>query len=494
MKSPQFKLINSFKNLIIFLIIIIKPITKIHSQSIPFELNRNNKLRDEQLLDRGLSIISLTNLFNSYGNHDSVKNGNLKVIILPLFIAQQFNGNIPYGWNDGPIRQSKGYQSLVRIGFNIRHKIFEVQIKPEFLYVGVDSYTKIFPGQSFLKAHLGPISVGVSSENLWWGPGIQSALLMSNNAPGFKHAFIGTNKPIKTPIGYFEFNIIGAKLTSDKNLPYENNYNQPRNINDDWRYLNAYVVSWQPKWIKGLFLGMTRSLQQYGEQVQRQSNGFVSKYLPVLGLALQKKNNFGDDTLNRDQLASFFLRWVLAKSNAEFYVEYGKNDYGVNIRDYLMAPSHSYAYTVGVRKLLPKTNENYIQLEAELTQMSQSPDGMVRDAGNWYEHSQIFQGYTHQNQIFGAGAGFGSNLQTASATWINGDIRNGFLIQRVERDPEGRANKWTDVSIGWMPQWKYKNMLLGAKVQLIRSNNYNWEKGNHSFNLHSRLMIQYNFK
>ena len=159
-----------------------------------------------------------------------------------------------------------------------------------------------------------------------------------------------------------------------------------------------------------------------------------------------------------------------------------------------MAPSHSYAYTVGVRKLLPKTKENYVQLEAELTQMSQSPDAMVRSAGNWYVHGQIGQGYTHQNQIIGAGAGFGSNVQTASATWINGDIRNGFLIQRVERDPVGRINKWTDLSIGWMPQWKYKNMLLGAKVQLIRSNNYNWEKGNHNYNLHSRLMIQYNFK
>ncbi len=35
----------------------------------------------------------------------------------------------------------------------------------------------------------------------------------------------------------------------------------------------------------------------------------------------------------------------------------------------------------------------------------------------------------------GAGAGFGANVQTISATWINGEIRNGFLIQRIERDP-----------------------------------------------------------
>lgn len=422
----------------------------------------------------------------------SWKKPNLR--LLPLLFTQQYNTRNSYGWNDGPIQQISGYQQLIRAGINFQYGIFEFQAAPEFLFVGSNSYKKSYLGQSFLRANLGPIAIGVSSQNLWWGPGIQSSIVMSNNAPGFNHAFIGTKKPIKTPIGQFEFNLIGAKLTSDKKMPYENFYNQRRNITDDWRYLNAYVISWQPRWVKGLFLGMTRSLQQYGDQVQSQSAGFVSKYLPVLGLALQKKNNFGDDTLNRDQLASFFLRWVLPKSNVEFYIEFGKNDYGVNIRDYVMAPSHSYAYTVGVRKLLPKAMEKYIQLEAELTQMTQSPDVLVRSAGNWYEHGQIFQGYTHQNQIMGAGAGFGANVQTASATWINGDMRNGFLVQRVERDPVGRLNKWTDFSIGWMPQWKYKNMILGAKLQLIRSNNFNWENENHNFNLHSRLMIQYNFK
>lgn len=482
------------KSVLVSFYIIIFCCSKLSAQQ--YELDPINAYwdRNQQLLGNLDSTVSFTVRTNSFLPQNKASWQKPILSILPINFTQQFNTSHPYGWNDGPIMQAKGYQALARPGVNMRYGVWEVQAAPEFLYTGAYSYTIFFPGQSFLKAHIGPISVGVSSENLWWGPSINSSLLMSNNAPGFLHGFIGTNKPLKTPIGNIEFKLIGAKLTSDKTLPYENNYNQVRNINDDWRYLNAYVISWQPKWVKGLFLGMTRSLQQYGEQVQSQSTGFTSKYLPVLGLALQKKNNFGDDTLNRDQLASFFLRWVLPKSNTEFYMEFGKNDYGLNVRDYLMAPSHSYAYTVGFRKLLPKSKDQYIQLEGELTQMSQSPDAMVRSAGNWYVHGQIGQGYTHQNQIMGAGAGFGANVQTASATWINGDIRNGFLIQRVERDPEGRANKWTDVSIGWMPQWKYKNMLLGAKVQLIRSNNYNWEQGNHNFNLHSRLMIQYNFK
>lgn len=482
-------------------------LNNVQSQSYTLESINQNQLRNQQLMGNYDSTVSFSNKFN---NIVPIGKPNWKkptVSLLPFILTQQFNSHHPFGWNDGAMIQAKGYQVLARPGVNMQYGIIEAQLAPEFVFTtngnyatpqygnpNNTSYSKLFLGQSFIKANYGAISVGVSTQNLWWGPSIYSSLLMSSNAPGFLHAFIGTRKPIKTPIGSIEFNLIGARLNSNSNIGYENNHLQNRNINNDWRYLNSYVISWQPKWIKGLFLGMTRSLQQYGDPAFKTYSGLVSKYLPVIGLPIQKINNFGDDTLGRDQLASFFLRWVLAKSNAEFYIEYGKNDYGVNFRDYLMAPSHSAAYTLGFRKLVKKTAESYLQLEAEITQMSQSPDALVRSAGNWYVHGQIFQGYTHQNQIMGAGAGFGANVQTVSATWVNGEIRNGFLIQRIERDPELRTIKWTDFSIGWMPQWSYKNMILGAKVQLIRSNNYSWEKGNHPFNLHSRLMVQYNFK
>ncbi|MDP3392427.1 capsule assembly Wzi family protein [Sediminibacterium sp.] len=479
----------------------------LQSQSYTLESINQNQLRNQQLLGNHDSTVSFSNQFNTI---IAVGKSNWKkssFTLLPFVFTQQLNTHHPFGWNDGAMIQAKGYQVLARPGVNMQYGIFEVQLAPELVFASNgnyatpqygnhnnNSYSKIFPGQSFVKANYGAISLGVSTQNLWWGPGIHSSLLMSNNAPGFLHAFIGTRKPIKTPIGNIEFNLIGARLTSTSSIGFENNHLQPRYNGNIWRYLNSYVISWQPKWIKGLFLGMTRSLQQYGEESLNRPAGFISKYLPIIGLPLEKANYFGDDTLRRDQLASFFLRWVLPKANAEFYVEYGKNDYGVNFRDYINGPTHSSAYTAGFRKLIPKSAEKYIQLETEITQMSQSPDYLVRDAGNWYVHGQIGQGYTHENQIMGAGAGFGANLQTFSATWVNGNLRNGFLIQRIERDPENRVNKWTDFSIGWIPQWRYKNMILGAKVQLIRSNNYSWEKGNNPFNLHSRLMIQYNFK
>jgi hypothetical protein len=492
----------------IFLFLVFCFVYKLKAQSYTLELINQNKLRNQQLLgeyDSSVSFAVQTNSINATSK-PNWKTPSFK--LLPFILSQQFNSHHPFGWNDGAMIQAKGYQVLARPGVHAKFGIFETQIAPEFLFAtngnyptnalygnsNNQSFNKIFLGQSFAKLNLGPISIGASSENLWWGPGINSSLLMSNNAPGFLHAFIRTNKPIKTPIGNIEFNLIGARLESNNAMGYENNHLQTRNINDNWRYLNSYVISWQPKWVKGLFVGMTRSLQQYGDQAFKVNGSLFSKYLPVLGLAVEKKNNLGDDSLSRDQLASFFLRWVFPKSNFEIYAEYGKNDYGLNFRDYLMAPTHSAAYTIGIRKLIKQSSTKYIEMASEITQMSQSPDYLVRDAGNWYVHSQIFQGYTNYNQTLGAGAGFGTNVQTIAATWVNGMVRNGFLVQRLEHDPINKANKWNDLSIGWMPQWTYKKMILGAKILLIHSSNYAWEQGNNPINLHSRLMIQYNFK
>jgi hypothetical protein len=88
---------------------------------------------------------------------------------------------------------------------------------------------------------------------------------MSNNAPGFANIFIKTNRPAKTPIGNFEFELMGGRLESDNTLPYENFHVKPSpNLRNSWRYVNAYILSYSPKWLPGVYVGLIRSLQKYG--------------------------------------------------------------------------------------------------------------------------------------------------------------------------------------------------------------------------------------
>ena len=154
--------------------------------------------------------------------------------ILPLTWQQQYNSDHPYGWNDGAMIPAKGYQTMVSGGFYAKFGPLSVQLRPEYVYAanrnfngfatqhndselgayyifhnivdwpeqfGTGTYTKASWGQSSIRLTFKPISIGLSNENVWWGPGVQNALVLTNNAPGFKHITINTVSPIKTWIG-----------------------------------------------------------------------------------------------------------------------------------------------------------------------------------------------------------------------------------------------------------------------------------------------------
>ena len=46
---------------------------------------------------------------------------------------------------------------------------------------------------------------------------------------------------------------------------------------EDWRYLNGITLSYQPKWIPGLFFGASRVFQQYSSF----NNGTWAYYFPI---------------------------------------------------------------------------------------------------------------------------------------------------------------------------------------------------------------------
>src|SRR5690606_8227007 len=126
----------------------------------------------------------------------------------------------------------------------------------------------------------GAFEMGAATENIWWGPGQFNALTFSNNAQGFPHLTLNTTKPAKTFIGNFETQLIIGQL---KNSGYDPSqfptlnaeYFKP--FSGEWRYLNALMLSYNPKWIPGLFVGFTRTFQQYRGTM---GDG-VLDYLPV---------------------------------------------------------------------------------------------------------------------------------------------------------------------------------------------------------------------
>jgi len=487
-----------------------------------------------------------------------------EVYALPVVWQQQFNSHHPYGMNDGSMVQAKGYQTQISAGIYAKVGPLSIQFRPEYVYAenktfqrladapngvywntpitnyynnidlpdrfGDRPYNKFSLGQSSVRLTFGPVSAGFSNENLWWGPGVRNSLLMSNNASGFRHLTLNTIRPIKTYIGSFEAQIVGGRLEqSGVNLLDQAGLpqaiiNESKTRPYDWRYFSGIVLTYQPKWVPGLFLGFDRSFI-----VNRSNMGkSFGDYFPIFN-AIEKRN-FGenvngqnlDELAARDQLISFFARYVLTESKAEIYFQYGRNDHAQDIRDALIEPEHTRAYIVGFKKIVPlnKTDEG-IQIGVEFTQLERPTTSGTRITPIWYSHYLTPDGYTNNGQILGAGIGPGSNLQTLNVAWTKGLKRIGIQFERqvnnndlfytfaaASADKNQYINRhWVDLSIGGNLSWFYKQFIINAQLTYIRSLNYqyqwqsdpassdywDWDKQDVN-NLHAKIGLMYMFK
>lgn len=549
---------------ILFPAILLLGFGKLHAQTLPVGSVAEDLYRTKQLTGEvAKSSFSIRPLTTDPTEPDSISRKNSLspgitpyrfakssgiIKLLPVSLDLHFNSDHPYGWNDGVMIPSKGLQTVVSAGIFAKLGIFSVQIQPEFLTAqnlpfngfdfeksdadlskyyqfysnidapeqfGTQSYNKVSWGQSSVRLTYGPASIGFSTENLWWGPGIQNSLLLTNNAPGFKHFTLNTTRPVHTPIGAFEGQIIGGWLEESGHSPLvkrttafgSNLYIARRN---EKRYLSGLNINYQPKWIPGLSLGFIRTFMAYQSDLKK-----VGDYVPFF-VKLQKETGDQDD-FDRDQRISLYARWLFQKANAELYFEYGINDNAYNFRDFLGSPDHGRAYIFGLNKLVPLANrdDQFLQINAEINQLSQTIDRTVRPAGSFYQHFGVNQGYTHYGQVLGAGSGTGGNLQTLQINWINKIRKIGFSIQRFEHnmdfydmylgDINQLSRKWVDFAVGVNGQWDYKNLVFRTKLQGIQSLNYQWLlkdyvpgdvnyiPHNDVFNFHGEVGVTYRF-
>ncbi len=486
-------------------------------------------IRRSQLLGKLSIQSSLTNrsFIENYQLTDSVLHWNdqkksgagslLQIQYSPLTITQQYNSHHPYGWNDDGMIPARGLQTLVSGGIYASVGHFSFQVKPEFVYAqntafetfphehydiiwehyyqwlnksdipemfGTKPYTHFFPGQSSIRYNTGAVSVGVSTENLWWGPGTRNALVMSNNAPGFIHFTVNTVKPIQTNIGSFEGQIIGGSLSSSGILPPDRNrYDSTNQLiyipkKEASRYIAGMVLSWQPKWIKGLFLGFTKAAYLYTSDISG-----IADIFPLEGIikSSAEKNN------KKAALGSLFIRYAMPGEKAELYIEYGRSDKSPTLINLANETGYPRAYVAGFRKLFPTKRNAYIEFASEFTQMQLPTADLIQSASSWYTHTYVRQGYTNNGQVIGAGIGPGSNSQMANISWVKNFIKVGLLFERVVHNNDFYYNTfvasaaandftrhWIDLSTTAHVDWQFKKFLLSSQMSLIRSLNYEW--------------------
>lgn len=368
------------------------------------------------------------------------------------------NSRFPSGRNDGAIWQGRGLTTAADVGVRARWRNLTVIVQPTVIVTqnarfelapvvvpqlpeqaypwrridmpqrfGSDSFWTLDPGQSAIRLGLGGVIAGASTGNLWWGPGIRNAIVMSSNAPGFPHGFVATNGPIESRIGAFEVSWIWGRLA-------QSDWFDPEVELTD-RFITGMALTYSPSFLDGLSVGLTRVFYV----LVPESGIPFGDYLAVFRGVRKKSfvtpyNPTGDD--EHDQLLSLFGRWVLRESGFEVYWEWARNDHSWELRDFLLEPEHSQAYTLGLSKALSLRGDadRLLSLTLELTHLEADATLQVRGRGTYYEHSVVTQGYTHKGQIIGAGIGPGGNSQYLGADLYDSWGRAGVYLERQVHD------------------------------------------------------------
>ena len=103
--------------------------------------------------------------------------------------------------------------------------------------------------------------------------------------------------------------------------------------------------------------------------------------------------------------------------------------------------------------------------------MSQTPSYLLRNAGNWYVHSN--GGFINENQILGAGSGWGNDVQTFALSIYKGWNKYGIKFQHISHNPIGVTNilaydggdpLWDDYAYGIQLKQKYRHFLFNLNI------------------------------
>jgi hypothetical protein len=366
------------------------------------------------------------------------------------------NTGHPVGQNDGAVWQGKGLttalETTVRLGWRglsvtlnplfIRNQNAGFDLAPvtaselpEFAYpwhridypqrFGPEDYWTFDLGQSQVAVDWSAARFSVGNENLWWGPAVQNAIVMSNNAPGFLHASLATNRPVDVGIGEIEGQWVWGGLGQSE-------WFDPALADTD-RFLTGLVLSYSPSVLEGLTVGFTRVFQQLVPDGGLDAAEYLLAFQGLVKTG-QVSSDDPDGTDDRDQLLSLFGRWAFPEVGFEVYFEWARNDHAWDFNDLLLEPEHSQAYTLGFQKVTSFSTDRALVLRGELTHLEAPPTFQVRPRGVYYTHSVVTQGYTHKGQILGAGIGPGGNAQSIGLETFETWGSAGLFVQRRVHD------------------------------------------------------------
>lgn len=407
-------------------------------------------------------------------------------LVAPAF-SSVTNSGVPSGENFGAMWAGKGINARLMAGVDGRVGPVRITLIPELVYsaneffvydavnapklpatrrpyaapwnvypysidapprMGPGHVRRVAPGQSTVSLEAKSLLLGVTTENEWWGPGLRTAIVLSDNAEGFPRAFVRPSRPLATRAGNFNFRLTWGGLSESPWFDH--------NSLNDVRYWSAFAGTWSPLREPDLTIGIARAV--FGP-----ASGWADVAIrPFSFLASTGRPNartIADSTFvpGSDQIFSLFGRWVFPGKGFEAYAEWARAEFPSSLRDILVDPGHSQGYTFGVQWAGSPRSAGRLRLQGEHSYLEQDPSFANRPLGSFYTSRSVIQGYTNRGKVLGAGMGQGSSGQFVAADWMGRKYSAGAFLTRTRFNndayfllgfPYGRGNCQHDVTFG----------------------------------------------
>lgn len=377
--------------------------------------------------------------------------------LMPVSAQTTFNSRFPHGENNEAAWYGRGFNHELSAGFYLRSNYLTLTIQPHFIYqenidfltprfvlqdpvngiygtetftelidypfrFGNTSFTTIDAGYSSIRLHAYQLEMGVGTDPQWWGSTIRYPLMMSNNAPGFQHFFLGTRDSLTIPgVGDIRFRWMMG-------YPSESGYFS--GVGQGFRrFFNGINVSFTPRVFKNFTLGITRVYHFFETDGFKIENMFVL-FNPFTRSGLVQQQGEDEFRQARNQIASLYFQLKMPDARGEIYGEFYREDHSFDLRDLFVQPHHNSAYALGFRKLSTLPWFDFVITNLEFTNLTTSQLQQVRQQANYYTHTPIGQGHTHRGHILGAAIGPGSSSQLVSMNFYKNSTTIGLFLQR----------------------------------------------------------------
>lgn len=303
---------------------------------------------------------------------------------------------------------------------------------------------RLAPGQSGIWVDAGPLQLGATTENGWWGPGIRNAIVMSDNAAGIPRLELRSPRPVRTRVGEFEWRWFVGALSESQFFDTTKT--------DDVRSIAAAAVAWRPTFAPTLTLGATRAVYATASGYSAVPARWFDVFRPTGHPADRALADSSLTPGGRDQLFSLFARWVFPDDGFEAYTEWARQELPTSLHDFLTSPSQSQGYTLGLQYRKPVADgAPTFRMQAEFTTLEQSETFRDRPVGVFYTSRRVIQGYTQFGQPIGAAIGPGASSQWLAwdRVWSSGSY--GLTFTRIRWNEDVRS------TYNWVPSVSYCN-------------------------------------